>query len=82
MFDILPFAKVEAYSSLGFTQTGDNPNSYGSHCEVWVHRLNPAYINNGHPDSTVKVYRWSSPYDPLFDEKALVILGSLLLFRR
>ena len=81
-FANLPYAKVEAYSSLGRTQAGDNPNSHGAHCEVWVHRLNPSYINNGHPDSTVKVYRWSTPYDPLFDEKALVILGSLLLFRR
>lgn len=81
-FDDLPYAKVEAYSSLGRPQAGDNPNSHGAHCEVWVHRLNTTYINNGHPDSTVKVYRWSSPYDPLFDDKALVLLGSLLLFRR
>ena len=81
-FANLPYAKVEAYSSLGRPQTGDNPNSHGAHCEVWVHRLNTNYINNGHPDSTVKVYRWSSPYDPLFDDKALVLLGSLLLFRR
>lgn len=81
-FDNLPYAKVEAYSSLGRPQAGDNPNSHGAHCEVWVHRLNTNYINNGHPDSTVKVYRWSSPYDPLFDDKALVLLGSLLLFRR
>ena len=81
-FDNLPYAKVEAYSSLGRPQAGDNPNSHGAHCEVWVHRLNTTYINNGHPDSTVKVYRWSTPYDPLFDEKALVLLGSLLLFRR
>jgi len=81
-FANLPYAKVEAYSSLGRPQAGDNPNSHGAHCEVWVHRLNTAYINNGHPDSTVKVYRWSSPYDPLFDDKALVLLGSLLLFRR
>ena len=81
-FATLPYAKVEAYSSLGHTQSGDNPNSHGAHCEVWVHRLNPSYVNNGHPDSTVKVYRWHTPYDPLFDEKALVILGSLLLFRR
>lgn len=81
-FANLPYAKVEAYSSLGRPQAGDNPNSHGAHCEVWVHRLNTNYINNGHPDSTVKVYRWSSPYDPLFDDKALVLLGSLLLFRR
>lgn len=81
-FDNLPYAKVEAYSSLGRPQAGDNPNSHGAHCEVWVHRLNTNYINNGHPDSTVKVYRWSSPYDPLFDDKALILLGSLLLFRR
>ena len=81
-FANLPYAKVEAYSSLGRPQAGYNPNSHGAHCEVWVHRLNTTYINNGHPDSTVKVYRWSSPYDPLFDDKALVLLGSLLLFRR
>ena len=62
---------------------GDYPrNGVGAHWEVWVHVLNPANINNGHPDSTVKVYRWSSPYDPQFDDKALVLLGSLLLFRR
>ena len=81
-FDILPYAKVEAYSSLGMTQSGDNANSHGAHCEVWVHRLNPSYINNGHPDSTVKIYRWSTPYDPFFEEKGLVLLGSLILFRR
>lgn len=84
VFDILPYAKVEAYSSLGFTQTGDNPNSYGSHCEVWVHRLNPAHINNGHPDSTVKVYRWSSPYYPLGNLGAAfaLLMGCLSKRRR
>lgn len=81
-FTTLPYAKVEAYSSLGFGTTGDNANSHGAHCEVWVHRLNPNYINNGHPDSTVKIYRWHSPYNPNIDSEALLILGSLLLFRR
>lgn len=74
-FATLPYAKVEAYSSLGRPQQGDNPNSNGACCEVWVHRLNPAYINNGHPDNSVKVYRWSTPYgDSSY-------LGALLLFK-
>lgn len=74
-FAQLPYAKVEAYSTLGRPQAGDNPNSHGACCEVWVHRLNPAYINNGHPDSTVKVYRWPGGY---VDDG---VIGALLLFK-
>lgn len=60
---------------------GDHPrNGVGAHWEVWVHAYSS--LTNGHSDNTVKVYRWSSPYDPQFDDKALVLLGSLLLFRR
>lgn len=60
---------------------GDHPrNGVGAHWEVWVHAYSS--LTNGHPDSTVKVYRWPTPYDPQFSDKALVLLGSLLLFRR
>ena len=59
----LPYAKIEASSSWGHPESGDNANQYGAHCEVWVHRLDPQYINNTHPDSTVKIYRWPGGFD-------------------
>lgn len=61
--DLLPTAKIEAYSKLGHSGSGDIANSYGAHCEVWVHRLNPQYINNGHPDNCVDILRWPYEYD-------------------
>lgn len=73
-FATLPYAKVEAYSSLGRTQSGDNPNSHGACCEVWVHRLNPNNITSGHPDNTCYVYRWPGGLNPI--EK---IFGALML---
>ncbi len=60
---LLNYAKIEAYSSNGRPQAGDNPNSYGAHCEVWVHRLNPSNITNGHPDNTCDILRWPYEYD-------------------
>lgn len=79
---IVPYAKVEASSSWGHPEAGDQANQYGCHPEVWCHRLNPQYINNGHSDSTVKIYRWSTPYDPTIEGKYAVLLGSLILMRR
>lgn len=69
------FAKIEASSSRGNTQPGDQPNQYGAHTEVWVHRLNPQYINNGHPDSCVYISRWPGG---MIDDG---VLGALLLFK-
>ena len=79
-FAQLPYAKIEAYSSLGRTQSGDNPNSHGACCEVWVHRLNPAHITGSHPASSCKVYRcpWNDigqsdfPWHLFFGNSALL----------
>lgn len=60
---VVPYAKIEASSTWGHPEAGDQANQYGCHPEVWCHRLNPQYINNGHADSTVKIYRWPGGYD-------------------
>lgn len=75
------YAKIEASSSRGFTQSGDQPNSYGAHTEVWVHRLDPNFINNGHPDNTVDILRWSYP-DNALAGLAFMIISSCDSYRK
>ena len=72
---LLPYAKIEAFSKLGHSGSGDVANSHGAHCEVWVHRLNPNNITNGHPANTCYISRWPGG---MIDDG---VLGALLLFK-
>ena len=77
---VLPYAKIEAYSKLGHSGAGDVANSFGAHCEVWVHRLNPSNITNGHPDNTCDILRWPYEYDRDTDGGILAALKILKFY--
>lgn len=55
----LPYARVEALSTHGHPEAGDQANDYGVHNEVWVNQNNPLYS-----DYVWHVFRWGGAPGP------------------
>lgn len=56
---IVPYARVEALSTHGHPEAGDQANEYGVHDEVWVNQNNPLYSSY-----VWHVFRWGGAPGP------------------
>ena len=75
---LIPYARIEALSTHGHPEAGDQANSYGVHNEVWAVQMSPLYSTY-----TWHVFRWggSPGPTPVVDpEEAAAVAAMLLAF--